>query len=130
MRTDVANFVLECDYCLHYPAPPLTFNNVFEAVKTVRLRWRELAKRLMGWRDYVGSDGQKKLDAIERQHISDDACLKAVVEVFLLREGVYQPSWRRLTHVLYSAQESCLAEKVKTNAEPQQGEWVSVWRGR
>ena len=95
----------------------------------MRLSWRELAGWLIGWND-SNSEDQKKLDAIERQHISDDACLKAVVEVFLLREGVYQPSWRRLTHALYSAQESRLAEKVKTNAEPQQGEWVSVWRGR
>ena len=92
----------------------------------MRLSWRELAGWLIGWND-SNSEDRKKLDAIERQHIYEDACLKAVVEVFLLREGVYR---RRLTHALYSAQESRLAEKVKTNAEPQQGEWVSVWRGR
>ena len=81
---------------------------------------------LMGWIDYEDS----KLDAIQYQHISSDACLKAVVEAFLLGEGEYQPSWRMLIHALHWADESHLAEKIKTNAEPQQGEWVSVRRGR
>ena len=65
-----------------------------------------------------------KLDAIQRQHVSDEACLKAVMESFLLGEGVYQPSWRRLIHALHQAGENYLAEKIKTNAEPHQGEWV------
>ena len=82
----------------------------------------------MGWFDYDGSDGQKKLDAIQRQHVSDEDCLKALVEAFLLREGKphLQPSWRRLIHVLHKAGESHLAEKIKTNAEPHQGEWVEM----
>ena len=95
----------------------------------MRLSWRELAERLMGWYGSVDDDDQK-LDAIERQHISDDARLKAVVEAFLLGEGDSQPSWRRLIHALHKAGETSVAEKIKTNAEPQQGEWVSVWRGR
>ena len=66
----------------------------------------------------------KKLDAIQRQHVSDEARLKAVVEAFLLGEGRYQPSWRSVIHALHEARESHLAEKIKTNAEPQQGEWV------
>ena len=118
--------VHEC--CLPYPALPLTVDNVFEVVKTVR-RWRELAQWLLGWYDVI-SDNRKKLDAIERQHISDAACLKAVVEAFLLEEGHYQPSWKMLIQALYLAQEIHLAEMIKTNAEPQQGEWASVWRGR
>ena len=65
-----------------------------------------------------------KLDAIQRQHVSDEACLKAVVESFLLGEGKCQPSWRRLIHALYKAGKSHLAEKIKTNAEPPQGEWA------
>ena len=120
-------FVLEC--CLPYPALPLTLDNVFEAVKTASLSWRRLAKVLLGWDDSF-SFYQKKLDAIQRQHVSDEACLKAVVEAFLLGEGPYQPSWRRLIHRLHRAQQSHIAEKIKANAEPQQGEWVSVWRGR
>ena len=78
----------------------------------------------MDWDDYEGSEGRKKLDAIERQYTSDDARLKAVVEAFLLGEGRHQPSWRMLIHALYEAGETSVAEKIKTNAEPQQGEWV------
>ena len=105
-------------YCT-YLAPPLTFDNVFEVMKTVR-DWGWLAEELMGW---YGSEGQKKLDAIKCQHISDDAqCLKAVVEAFLLGEGSYRPSWRMLIHELYWTGETSMAEKIKTNAEPQQGE--------
>ena len=89
-----------------------------------------MAEELMGWIDYKGSDGRKKLDAIERQHTSDDARLKAVVEAFLLGEGRHRPSWRMLIHQLHKAGETNVAEKIKANAEPQQGEWVSVWRGR
>ena len=122
-------FVLVLEYCLPCPALPLMFDNVFEAVKTVRLSWRELAKVLLDWDNFYSND-RKKLDAIERQHVSDEACLKAVVEVFLLGEGDYQPSWRRLIYRLYWAEQSHVAEKIKANAEPHQGEWVSVWRGR
>jgi hypothetical protein len=110
-----------------FPALPLTVDTVFEAVKTVR-SWRELAKWLMDWDD-CDSDDRKKLDAVKHHHISDEACLKAVVEAFLLGEGE-QPSWRRLIHQLHYAGESHLAEIIKINAEPHQGEWVSVWRGR
>ena len=98
-------------------------------MKTVRLSWKELAQWLMGLYDF-DSDDQKKLDAIERQHTSDDARLKAVVEAFLLGEGRHRPSWRRVIHALHEAGETSVAEKIKTNAEPHQGEWVSVWRGR
>ena len=76
----------------------------------------------MGWDDFGG--GYDELEAIQRQHISTDACLKAVVEAFLLGEGRYQPSWRRLIHALHEAEQSHLAEKIKTNAEPHQGECV------
>ena len=82
-----------------------------------------MAKELMGWDDWSDED-RKKLDAIERQHTSNNACLKAVVEAFLLGEGRYQPTWRRLIHALHEAGETSVAEKIKTNAEPQQGKWV------
>ena len=77
----------------------------------------------MGWSDILSEDG-RKVDAIHRQYVSDEACLKAVVESFLLREGRYKPSWRMLIHQLHMAGETHVAEKIKTNAEPQQGEWV------
>jgi hypothetical protein len=117
-----------CECCLPYPALPLTVDNVFEVVKTVR-SWRELAKGLLFWYD-VDSDDRKKLDVLKHQHISDEARRKAVVEAFLLGQGRYQPSWRILIHRLHQAEQSHMAEKIKTNAEPQQGGWVSVWRGR
>ena len=79
-------------------------------------RWRNLGDRLGVY--------PSKLDVIQHQHVSDEACLKALVESFLLGEGPYQPSWRRLIHALHWAGESHLVEKIKTNAEPQQGEWV------
>jgi hypothetical protein len=90
-------------------------------VKTVRLSWRELAGVLLGW---YGSDaiGRKKLDVIQHHHTTDEACLKAVVEAFLLGEGPYQPSWRMLIRRLYKAGETHAAEKIKTNAEPHEGE--------
>jgi hypothetical protein len=106
--------------CVPYPALPLTVDNAFEAVKTVR-SWKELADWLMFWYD------KEKLAAIEHRHISDEARLKAVVEAFLLGEGLYQPSWRMLIHRLYWVGKRHLAEKIKTNAEPHQGEWVSAW---
>ena len=113
-----------CEFHLPYPALPLTVDNVFEAVKTMRRTWRELAKVLGLY--------TKQLDAIEQQHVSDEARLKAVVAAFLLGEfeGPYQPSWRMLIHQLLNADKGHLAKKIKTNAEPHQGEWVSVWRGR
>ena len=89
--------------------------------------WRGLAGGLMGWHDW-NTDGGKKLDAIQHQHVSDEACLRAVVEAFFLKEHDfphdYPPSWRRLIHGLHKAGESHLAEKLKTYGEPLQGEWV------
>jgi hypothetical protein len=107
-----------------YPALPLTVDHVFEAVKTVT-SWRKLAQWLMGWYSSIRED-RKKLDAIELEHVSDEARLNAVVEAFLLGEGKHQPSWRMLIHRLHWVGESHLAEKIKTNAEPHQGEWVSA----
>ena len=74
----------------------------------------------MGCPSRFTDQNQKKLDAIQRQHVSDEACLKALVETFL--DSSYQPSWRRVILALHRAGESRLAEKIKTNAEPVQGE--------
>jgi hypothetical protein len=118
-----------CECCPPYPALPLTVDNVFEAVKTVRLSWKVLAKVLLIWYDF-DSDDRKKLDAIERQHVSDETRQKAVVEAFLLGEGPFQPSWRMLIHRLHTAEQSHVAEKIKINAEPHQGEWAYWCEGR
>ena len=106
--------LVQYDCCLPCPAQPFTLDNIFEAVKTVK-SWRGLGGNLVRY---------DKLAAIQHQHVSGEARLKAVVEAFLLGEGKYQPSWRRLIHALHKAGESHLAEKFKTNTEAQQGEWV------
>ena len=62
------------------------------------------------------------LDDIQRQYVSDEACLKAVVEDFLSGEGLYeQPSWRAMIWSLYKANEIQLVENVRSFAEPVQG---------
>ena len=77
--------------------------------------------------DYGLLGVHSKLDDIQDQHGSDEACLKAVVEVFLLGEGRYkQPSWRAVIHALHEASESHLADQIKSYAEPVQGECVWV----
>ena len=76
----------------------------------------------MGWYNYA--EGREKLDAIQRQYVSDEARLKAVVEAFLLGEGRHPPSWRNVIHALHRAGDTHAAERIKTHAEPQQGEWV------
>ena len=97
-------------------APPLTLENVYEAVKRVR-DWREFGKRLL-----VISE----LDAIHRQHRHDvEACLKAVIEAFL-REDLYQHSWRNVIDTLYKAGENHIAHNIIAYAEPVEGECVCV----
>ena len=84
-------------------------------------KWRKLAENLMHWVDYEGSYSKKKLDTIEQLYVSNEACLKAVVEAFLQRE---HPSWRKVIHALYWVNENFLAEVIKTNAEPCRGKWI------
>ena len=63
-----------------------------------------------------------KLDNIQRQHVSDEARLKAVVEDFLSGKSWYkQPSWRAVIWSLYEANEIQLAEHIRSSAEPVQG---------
>ena len=90
---------------------------MFEAVKGVR-DWNGT----LGFVRYIGLYG--KLDDIQCQHGSDEACLKAVVEAFLLGKGDYQPSWRAVIHALHKANEIHLADQIKSYAEPVQGECV------
>ena len=100
------------------PAPPLTFNNVLNVVKNVR-SWRALGQHV-----YWFSSGPG-LDAIQRQHVSDEACLKDVIENFLGGKGPYsQPSWRALIWILYKSNEFQLAEHIRSFAEPVQGSYT------
>ena len=100
-------------------APPLTLENVFDAVKRVK-SWRDLGTWLLG--DFEGS----KLNAIEREFDSDETRLKAMLESFLLGEGEYQPTWRRVIHALHKADEIAVARDILTYAETVEGECVCV----
>ena len=96
------------------PAPPLTLENVLEAVKNVQ-SWRTLGVQIY-------SPLLSIMDAIRRQHVSDEARLKAVIEGFLSDKGYYkQPSWRAVIWSLYEANEIQLAEHIRSYAEPVKG---------
>ena len=104
-----------CCCCLS-PAPPLTVDNVLNVVKNVR-SWRTLGQCI-----YSSSIAPYYLDAIQRQHVSDEACLKAVIDEYLSGKGRYkQPSWRAVIWSLYRENEIQLAEHIRTYAEPVQG---------
>ena len=60
--------------------------------------------------------------SIKRQNDSIQDCVKAVVEKFLLGEGRYQPSWRRVIWSLDGVGEVDLADKIISFGEPVQGE--------
>ena len=83
-----------------------------KAVERVR-DWRKLCE------DLLGLFKDKK---IQDQHDTDEACLKAVVEKFLLGEGDYQPSWRAVILTLDEANEIDLADQIRSYGEPVQGE--------
>ena len=101
------------------PAPPLTLENVFEAVKRAVKNWT-----LIGL--WLGLGSSKVYDN-KRQHDSDEARLKAVIEAFLLGEG-HQPSWRRVINALHWVGESQVALDIESYAEAVQGEceWVII----
>ena len=67
--------------------------------------------------------GGEDLDALQRQYGSDEECIKAVIEKFLLgRVGYYYiPTWRALIWALYNANEIEIASSIKSYAEPLQG---------
>ena len=105
-------------YCVApSPAPPLTLDNVLKAVEGVKV-WEDLGL----WLGFDVVD----TDSIKHQHVSDEACLKAVVEKFLLGEGRYQPSWRRVICSLDRTNEVQLADKIRSFGEPVQGECTSL----
>ena len=95
-------------------APPLTLDNVWNVVKNVR-SWRTLGQHIYSPLSYL-------LDAIQGQHVSDEACLKAVIVKFLSGKGLYRPpSWKTLIWCLYESNEIQLAEHIRSFAEPVQG---------
>ena len=102
---------------LSFPAPPLTLDNVLNVVKNVQ-DWRPLCEAMLGYEP----------DEIQRQHDSDEDCLKEVVECFL-QDGTFQynkPSWRVVIWSLYKAKEIQLAEQIRSYAEGVQGTVIMV----
>ena len=99
---------------LSSPAPPLTLDNILEVVKNVR-NWRTLGQHIL--HPIISS----RLDAIQRQHVSDEACLRAVIEDFLSGNSLYKPSWRAVIWFLYKANEIQLVEHIRSFAEPVKG---------
>ena len=102
---------------LSFPAPPLTLDNVLNVVKNVQDR-RPLCEAMFG---YIP-------DVIQRQHDSDEDCLKEVVERFLRGESLRynKPSWRVVIWCLYEVKEIQLAEQIKSYAEGVQGTVIMV----
>ena len=95
--------------------------------------WRKLAKQLIEAYDqdditscYYSDD--EDLDALQRQHGSDEECLKAVIKKFLKGRGSQyeKPSWRAVLQSLYNANEIQLASSIKNYAEPLQGMCIVV----
>ena len=103
------------------PAPPLTLDNILNAVKNV-WSWHTLGRQLYPY-------SPSKLDDIQQRHDSDEACLKALIESFLSGEGYRynQPSWRAVIWSLYEANEIQLAEHIRSFAEPVQGNEFYYW---
>ena len=100
------------------PAPPLTLENIYVAIKAIR-DWKEFGRELLNYDIDL-------LDEIKHLHVSTEAHLKVVVELFLLRKGLYQPSWRRVIHALYESNQYQYVSGIKSYAEPVEGEceWV------
>ena len=110
-------------------APPLTSDSLLPLLKGVK-SWRKLAKRLI--QAYDKDDllpplappdySAHNLDNLQRQHGSDEECLKAVIVEFIQGRGRYkQPSWRAVLISLCNASEIQLAFNIKSYAEPLQG---------
>ena len=113
-------------------APPVTVDTVFTLVREVK-NWRKLAKELVFGAYDQDDEGRRiivrtfqnftDLDALQRQHGSDEECLKSVIEKFLQRKGCRykQPSWRAVIWSLYLTNEIQLASHIKSYGEPLQG---------
>ena len=99
---------------------------MLSVVKGVR-NWRTLAKHLVQGYDkdddeYRGYIDATDLDALQREHGSDEDCLKTVVRQFLQGEGMYSPaSWRAGIWSLYKANEIQLANQIRSYGEQLEG---------
>ena len=102
-------------------------------VKGVK-KWRTLAKKLV--EAYDKDDDHRiivfpdaiNLDDLQRQHHSDEDCLKVIIETFLKEKGQYrQPSWRAVIWCLYLSDEIHLAEQIQSYGEQLEGVCLCMW---
>ena len=104
-------FVSHCSPSLSTSAPPLTVENVCEAVQGVE--WADLGVQL------IPSD---KYEEIEELHdTSNENRLRAGVECWLGGGGddvSEEPSWRRLIWTLDEEGQTRVADKIRHFAEP------------
>ena len=94
-------------------------------------RWRTLAKQLV---EAYDDDDKKKnvlginLDDLQRQHHSDENCLKVIIEIFLEGKGRYWAlSWRAVIWCLYLSDEIHLAEQIQSYGEQLEGVCLCMW---
>ena len=91
-----------CLYALS-PAPPLTVENILEALEGVE-NWGEVAS-------WLGT-------------LYGSSSLKEAVEQFLQGRGDFQPSWRAVIFALDVAEETHLADRIRSYGEPVQGRYT------
>ena len=75
---------------LFVAAPPLSVDNVVQALKALSALWRDVGDWL-----YIPKAAQQH---IESEYSTDVECLRALVRCWLLRDPL--ASWRRLIHQL------------------------------
>ena len=88
--------------CSLSPAPPLTVDNM-KAVEGVKNREDFIT--------YLGGIYSP----------NEEANLKDIMQQFILGEGRYQPSWRRVIYALDEANEIHVADQIRHYGEPVQG---------
>ena len=93
-----------CLYALS-PAPPLTVENILKALEGVEY-WVEVAVWLG---TLISSRGSS---------------LKEAVEQFLQGRGGFQPSWRAVIFALDGAEETPVADRIRSYGEPVQGRYT------
>ena len=103
-------FVFHCSPSLSTSAPPLTVENVCEAMQGVE--WTLLG----GW--LIPSDKYDKIEQL--QDTSNENRLRAVVECWLGGGHAtgWEPSWRRLIWKLDRKGQTQVADKIRHFAEP------------
>lgn len=96
------------------PAPALTLENVYEAVKGVPQHKYDLLSIYFGAGVLPNS----------QQYSFDEAFIRDAIQKFLQIKCLTQPSWRRVIRSLDMVDEVDLADKITSFGEPVLGEWT------